>query len=252
MKKLLLPLLIFLPVILLSCSDKKRLVVGTNDRTPPFAYLGGETGGEIIGFDIEFANMIAKELGRELVIETMRFDELIPSVLDEKVNMSIAAIFITEERKKIVNMSRPYYEVFQVILVRKDNSSFDNVSDINEIAQKDKKLSSQLNTVGMTAAASIAGDNPVVGYKSIDRAVDELLNRNVDAVVVDKMTANRFIAENKELVILPKIQFFERYYGVAINKKDNKLLAEVNNAIARSITTGEYMEWVQKYMSDGY
>ncbi len=248
MRTLLLTMLLLLPMFILSCGNKKTLVVATSDNIPPFAYRGGVNSDELMGFDIEFAKMIANELGRELEIQTMRFDELIPAILDGKVDMSIAAIFITEERKKIVNMSKSYYEACQVILVRKDDDSFKDITEPRDFVERDKFLAAQLNTVGMTAAASITGNNPVLGFRSLDQAVVKLLDNKIDAVVLDKMTARRFVSRNNNLAILPKIEFFERYYGVAVSRDNRKLLEDVNLAIAKSITTGEYMEWVNKYM----
>lgn len=252
MKKLLLLLtvLILSSMLLLSCKNNKKLVVGTIDNMPPFSYRGGESGEELVGFDIEFANMIANDLGRELEIQTFRFEELIPAIIENKIDVALAAIFITEERKKMVGLSKPYYESFQVILVRKDDNRFDDVTDEKQMTERIKSLASQLNTVGMTAAAYIAGDNPVVGFRSLDRAIDELINKNVDAVISDKMTANRYVANNTNLAILPKIEFFPRYYGVAVNKNNNKLLTEINNAISKSIFSGVYMDWVNKYMGN--
>ncbi len=253
MKKLLLILLltmilILLSILMLSCGDRGTLVVATNDNTPPFAYRD-ETG-ELVGFDIEFAKMIAASLNRELKIEIMRFDELIPSVLDKKVDMAISAIFITAERQKIVNMSKAYYEFFQVILVKRNDTSFDTITNEDQISSLNKRLAAQLNTASMTAAAIITGDNPVLGFKSVDNAVDELLNGNVDAVIIDKMTANQYIAQYSELKILPNIEFFKRYYGVALPRDNRRLLERVNNAIAMSVSSGQYTEWLKKYMGD--
>ncbi len=236
-------------LLMISCENRRPLVVGTS-LTPQFAYREEKTD-EIVGFDIEFAKMIADSLGRELQVEVLRFEEIFPSILEKKVDIALAAIFITEERKKMVNMSRSYYESFQVILVRKNDPTMTSVTNENDFKTMEKILASQLNTSSLSAAASItSNDIPVLGYKSFDQAVERLLLGNIDAVVLDRMTANRFVDRYSELAILKNIEFFKRYYGVAIHKNNKKLLENVNNAIGASISSGLYMDWVKKYMVD--
>ena len=53
------------------------LVVGTNAAFPPFEYVGGQSRDEIKGFDIELAKQIAKDAGKTLKVENMKFDSLI-------------------------------------------------------------------------------------------------------------------------------------------------------------------------------
>ncbi len=248
MKKILSILLLLSALLLVSCRDSKTLIMGTVDYMPPFAYIGGENNDELMGFDIEFGRSIAKELNKDLKIEVMRFDQLLPAIIDGKIDIALASIFVTEERQKIVNMSSPYYESYQVVIVREDDKTFENIETEQELGKSNKRLSSQLNSAGMTAAASIAGNNPVLGFNSVELAIEQLLKNNVDAIITDRMRAIRYLENYDNLAILPDISFFKRYYGVAISQKNNTLLNHVNNAITKSISSGEYMEWVKTYM----
>ncbi|MBQ4145202.1 MAG: transporter substrate-binding domain-containing protein [Clostridia bacterium] len=94
----------------------KKLVMGTNAEFAPFEYM--DDNNEIAGYDIEIAKQIARNLGYELVIENMAFDGLIAALSGGKVDMIIAGMTVTEERKLQVDFSDSYYKAAQVIIVK--------------------------------------------------------------------------------------------------------------------------------------
>lgn len=83
------------------------LKLGTAAITEPFSYLDDSR--NIVGFDIELAGYVARQLGKNLEVVNMEFGELIPSLLSGKVDMIAACITITEERSRKVLFSDPYY-----------------------------------------------------------------------------------------------------------------------------------------------
>lgn len=94
----------------------QKLVVGTNAEFAPFEYMADD--GSIVGYDIEIAKEIARQLGYELVIENMNFDSLIAALNSGKVDLVIAGMTANEERKQEVDFSENYYEAAQVIIVK--------------------------------------------------------------------------------------------------------------------------------------
>ncbi len=94
-----------------------KLIVGTSAGFEPFEYLGA--GGEVMGFDIDMAAYIGNALGKEIVVEDMAFDSLIGALNSGKVDVVIAGMTVTEERKQNVDFSDPYFNAGQVIIVKK-------------------------------------------------------------------------------------------------------------------------------------
>lgn len=94
----------------------KILKLGTNATFPPFEYLEGK---EIVGFDISVGERIAKDRNMQLEIVNMDFDSLIPALSSGAIDFIAAGMSVTEERKKNVSFSVPYFESEQVIIVRK-------------------------------------------------------------------------------------------------------------------------------------
>lgn len=94
----------------------KILKLGTNATFPPFEYLEGK---DIVGFDISVGERIAKDKGMQLEVVNMDFDSLIPALSSGAIDFIAAGMSVTEERKKNVSFSVPYFESEQVIIVRK-------------------------------------------------------------------------------------------------------------------------------------
>lgn len=90
--------------------------MGTSSVTEPFSFVDGSR--EIVGYDIELAQRIAKKLDKKLVIVNMDFGGMIPALISGKVDMIAACITITSERSKQVLFSTPYYVGGIAALVR--------------------------------------------------------------------------------------------------------------------------------------
>ena len=98
----------------------KPLIVGTEPSFPPFEMAENDT---YTGFDIDLANAIGEKLGRKVEIKAMGFDALIPALKSGQIDMIASAMSATEERKKQVDFTAPYYIGGSVIVVQKDNTT---------------------------------------------------------------------------------------------------------------------------------
>ncbi len=240
-------------IMIIACivyyNSNKLLVVGTNPTFPPFGYIGGQNASEVLGFDIELAKLISKNSGKELQIEIMDFQELIPALQSGKIDMAISVISITEERKNIIDFSESYYTVPQIIMIRADDESFDEIFTKEELG-KNKKLGSLIGTTGVTSALEIAGDNPVLEFNSWPSAFSELLNKKVDALVVDGSIAKSFLSRYEgQLRIIP-IEIASEDYAVAVKKGNTKLLNSINTTINKIKSSGQYDKLVENYIDN--
>lgn len=93
-----------------------KLVVGTEPTFPPYEYTQGEA---IVGVDIDIMAAVAKKLDKELVIENINFDGLIPALMSGKIQVIAAGMSVSDERKVNVTFSVPYTDAKQVVMIRK-------------------------------------------------------------------------------------------------------------------------------------
>ncbi|MDD3403385.1 MAG: basic amino acid ABC transporter substrate-binding protein [Hespellia sp.] len=223
--------------------DSDTLVMATNAEFPPYEYHDGD---EIVGIDAEFAAAIADKLGKELKIEDMAFDSIIPAVQGGKADFGAAGMTVTDERKTQVDFSDSYYTGRQVIIVA-EGSDFATPEDL-----EGKKIGVQLGTTG-DIYASDTPENGGYGEENIERfnkgfeAVQSLLQGKIDAVIIDDQPAKAFVAENDGLKILDT-EYIEEEYALCF-KKDSKLVAEVNDAIAALKEDGTFDKIVAKYIT---
>ncbi len=242
MKKI---LVLLFSMFILSCSkekDENILILGTNDMFPPFAYLNGD---EVVGFDIELAKEIAKDIGKTLVIKTMDFDELWDALQDNEIDMAIRAITITDDRNTYLDFSKPYYKTSQAVIIRKDDKTFNNIHTKEELGQN-KTIAVEHASTGSDTAKKIANDETsIVERNSLEFVLLELISKNVDAVIVDSKTAQSFITEYDNLAIVP-IEFEAEHYGVAVKKGNDELAKSINKTLDRIINSGEYLTLVEE------
>ncbi|ABV38364.1 extracellular solute-binding protein, family 3 [Shewanella sediminis HAW-EB3] len=216
------------------------LVVGTNASFPPFEYVGGVSGDEIKGFDIDLARQIAKDAGKTLKVENMKFDSLIVALNAGKVDLIASGMTITAERQASVNFSDPYYEATQVVLVNRDNTSIKSVDDL-----KGKHIAVQLGSTGDIMAKSYSQE--VTAFNTGFEAIMELKNAKVDLVLFDSEPAASFLDKNPGLKMV-ELDFDPEFYGFAVTKEKVELLHSINSTLTTMKHNGEYDALVAKHM----
>lgn len=180
---------------------KDQLVVATNAEFPPFEYTDGGDG--YLGVDMEIAALLAEYLDKELVIQHMDFDAVCLAVGQQKCDIAMAGLTVNEERKEYVEFTDSYYVASQKLIVRSDNTEFDECADaaaVEEILNsKDAKVKVGVQN-GTTGLFYCQGDEgwgftgfamTCVGYKNGSLAVQDLLNGNLDYVIIDAAPAAR-------------------------------------------------------------
>lgn len=178
--------------------SKEQLIVATNAAFEPFEYMMGE---DYYGIDMEIASMLADYLGKELVISNMDFDAVCLSVGQQKCDIAMAGLTINESRKEYVDFSDSYYNASQKLIVKADNTTFDDCKTAEEIegilSGFDSKTVIGVQN-GTTGQFYVEGDEDwgfdgfdagCTGYKNGSLAVQDLINGNIDYVIIDAAPA---------------------------------------------------------------
>ena len=225
-------------IALIGCKEEsKKLYVGTNAEFEPFEY---RESGNIIGFDIELVNEIAKLINAEIEIEDMAFDGLLPALQTKKIDLIIAGMTATEERKKNVNFSESYYKSQQAIVVNNDENG---ISTFDNLVGKDVGV--VLGYTGDIIVSEISNVR-VQRYNATSEAIMGLKAKKVQAVVLDYEPAKNYSAQNPELKLIETDSESEEY-AIAIRKEDTQLLNDINKALATLKENGTYDALLNKY-----
>ena len=220
--------------------------MATNAEFPPYEYhdssVTGPDGSDIVGIDAEIAGAIAENMGRELVIEDIAFDSIIPELQSGKADIGAAGMTVTEDRLMNVDFSDTYATAVQAIIVTGDSE----IAGPDDLA--DKLIGVQQGTTGDIYASDDFGDENVERYpKGVD-AVQALIQGKVDAVIIDNEPAKVFVGENEGLKLLDTA-YAEEEYAIAVKKGNTELLEQVNKAIQELKESGKLDEIVAKYIS---
>ncbi len=183
-------------------TSKDQLVVATNASFAPFEYMEGDS---YYGIDMEIASLLAKELGQELVIKNMKFEAVCLSVGEHTCDIAMAGLTINDTRKESVNFSKPYYNAFQKLIVKEDDTTFDDCKTADDVVKKlneangEKTVGYQNGTTGnfyVVGDADWGFDGLNVKPKGYDNgalAVQDMINGNIDYVIIDADPAVRIV-----------------------------------------------------------
>ena len=181
----------------------ENFIVVTNCPFEPFEYLG--TDGKIYGLDIEIAAAYAAEKNLNLVVKNIGVDDIFTQVDVGYADIGMAGITVSADREAVYNFSSTYYNASQKIIVAAGNTDFDNCTTVEEVeavlaSLQGKKVGYQLGTTGgmyvdgnedwgYDGFANIEGKS----YATALDAVNDLINGNIYAVVVDEAPANAIV-----------------------------------------------------------
>lgn len=218
-------LLIILSLFLISCDQKKDKniwIVGTSADNPPYEYMHG---GQIVGFDIDLIQEIAKRLGKKLEIRNMEFHGLIAALNSGSVDMVIAGMSITKQRSTYVDFSVPYTDAEVAILHQKKNR-FLEIKDLHG-----KIIGVQLGTVWALIANDISMryNLKVKSLNSNLMLVEELKTGMLDAVILEEFQANKLISKYIQFTSFQAKQY-NSSFAIAM-PKNSPVARSINNEI---------------------
>src|SRR5699024_8733283 len=105
-------------------------------------------GDAYVGIDMEIAALLAEELGQELVIQNMDFDAVCLSVSQQKCDIAMAGLTVSEAREEFVTFSESYYQASQRLIVPSTDTTFDDCETAEDVAALLNELSSS-DTIGV-------------------------------------------------------------------------------------------------------
>ncbi|MFE2211215.1 transporter substrate-binding domain-containing protein [Streptomyces canus] len=223
-----------------------QLTTCTHLPYPPFQ---SEIDGKVQGFDVSLIDLVAKDLGvKQKVLDTPFENFKTGAFLNSgDCDLAAAGMTITEERKKNVDFSDPYFDATQALLVAKGSG----ISSLADAKAKKVKLGAQAQTTGEDYVKG-QGFDPV-SFESSDAVLNGLRADQVKAVVIDYPVVQGWLknkANADAFQVADNINTGEQY-GFTVKKGNTKLLAAVNKALADAKADGTYKklyeQWIGPY-----
>ena len=223
--------------------QKGKLVVGTKFDQPGFG-LKNPTSSEIEGFDVEIAKLIAvgifggtvDDLGNKIeFVETVSAVRE-PSIVDGKVDVVVATYTINDARKQVVDFAGPYFTAEQDIMVKADDTSIEDVNDLNG-----KKVCS---AQGSTSLKNIQAKAPQadlsIQFRTYSECAQALGDGRVQAVSTDNAILAGLVADSQGAYKLVGAPFSEEPYGIGHKKGLEDFREFLNNRLEEIFESGEW------------
>lgn len=224
--------------------ETKPFVVASDASFPPMEFVD-ETKA-IVGFDIDMMNAVAAAMGFKVEYKNTAWDGIFAGLEGAAYDAVLSAVTITDERKQKYDFSEPYVNAGQIVVVRTDEMAITGDKTL-----AGKLVGAQIGTTGAFAVQKIEGAK-LKEYDTIDLAMLDLLNKNVDAVVVDTPVAANYVlaSENfKGKLKLVGTPFTEEYYGVLVRKGDpTGFLPKFNEGLKKIKADGTYDKIYAKWI----
>lgn len=213
--------------------------VGTDATFPPFEYVDN---GKQVGFDTELIEAIGKTLGKRVEWTQIDFKGLIPGLVARRFDVAASAIYITDERKKVVDFTEPYYPGGLVIMTRKDDARIAGPESLKGV-----KVAVQVGTKSVSYLKQHFPEVELVEVEKNQEMFQLVEIGRADAAVTGKPAAKLYARARGTLKVVDK-QLTVEEYGYAIRKDQPELVKQFNEALARLKADGTYQQLVDKYL----
>ena len=237
---------LLLPALLCSSAmAAEKLVVATNPEWPPMEFLDDNK--NIIGYDVDMFKAVAAEAGMEAEFKMTAWDGIFAGIAAGNYDVIASAVTITPERQRAFAFTVPYYDVRQIVVLRKGDAA----SGFADLAGK--VIGGQIGTTGIFVAQKSGVKMTIREYDNVGLAMQDLINSRIDAVVCDSPVA-LYYANQKEgfsdqLTVAFRTEATESF-GFVVSKKRQDLVERLNKGIEAVRAKGIEAEIIRKWMGE--
>ena len=224
-------------------AEQLHIVVATDATWPPMEMV--DENKEIVGFDIDLMQAIARDGGFTVEFKNTAWDGIFAGLAAGKYDAVMSSVTITEERSQTMDLSIPYINAGQVLIVRSDMTGVKTLKDMDG-----KKVGAQIGTTGSFEVEKVDGVT-LKTYDEIGLAFEDLANGRIDGVVADTPVAADFALQSKNYkgkLMIVGDAFTEEFYGIAVAKGNTEVLEAINRGLRIVLDSGENKTLEEKWL----
>lgn len=213
--------------------NKNTFILGLDDSFPPMGYRNENN--EIVGFDIDVAKEVCKRLGVQLVIQPISWNAKEQELNSYNIDCIWNGMSINEKRKEVMSLSDSYM-TNRMIFVVKNESNIQKLEDLTGKSIGVQSGSSAEETLEASKVYSQA--NQIISYADNITAFMDMETNQTEAVFVDEVLANYYIASNNKNYRILDEALDEEQYAIGFRKQDTELCNKVNEILKEMKTDG--------------
>jgi polar amino acid transport system substrate-binding protein len=236
-------------VALLPDLKGRALKVGSDSDYPPFETIDDKK--QVVGFDVDLINEICKRINCKATFITtdLDFDGLVTALQNKSYDMSASGWRITDDRSKTVDFGLPYMPNTQGLVVRSDETL---IKEPDDLKKPGVIVAAQKGTSNSASAKKLVADpnKQVKEYDELSAAVQALLNKQVQAIVVYTFAASDLIDQNQGKIRTTGAPFGDEYLGLVFRKGDKETKDAFNAGVKAVYVDGTWSKFCDKWWKD--
>src|ERR1041384_2213623 len=213
---------------------------GDSEGGEPYIFPDPKNLRGLVGFEVDLANLLGDELKCSAVFVQNQWDGLIPGLERGDYDIVLNGLEITDDRKRKINFTIPYYATAEQLSVRVGTNSINSIPDL-----KGKVVGTLQNSLAQRVL-ELEGGIRLRSYPGQINAYDDLANGRLDAVLMDWPIA---IYSHKHYSTLKFVgaPIEQLQYGIGVRKEDSGLLRQLNDALLKLIREGQLRRTYEKW-----
>lgn len=213
-----------------------KIVVGTSTGAFPFEMT--DKSGNFMGFDIDIANAIAKDLGISVEFQNYAFSGLIPAILSNKVDIVLADMTATDKRKEVIDFSNYYYKSGQVLLVNR--ALVPNATKWQDFDKKGYVVAVSLGTTADLIATKLFKNATVKRYDGNALARMEVLDGKAQVLVNETAPVTIFQQQHPKETYALLEPFTTEDICIAVPKGNPELVEYLNAFLKKYMASSDF------------
>ncbi len=230
-----------------AAAQQLKLRIATEGANPPFSTI--DSSGALEGFDVDIARALCTKMNADCEIAAQDWDGIVPALLARKYDAIVASLNVTEDRKKVVAFTKPYYRSPSAFVIRKGTAS----NDLSPKALAGKSIGVQTATNHAAFLEDKYSRSIVRLYNTVADAYRDLAAGRVEYVMYDKLAIYDWLKTPEGACCemapgdLTDTSYFGSGVAIALRKGDDALLKRFNDAIDAIVADGTYAKINAKY-----
>lgn len=219
--------------------DKGELIIGLDDTFAPMGYRDEDN--NLVGFDIDLANAVGKELGVKVKFQPINWDSKEMELTSKNIDCIWNGMSATPERMESMSLSYKYLNNKIIVMTLSDDVKVATAEDMANYKIGTQADSAALETMQANEAYDTFSDN-ITEYKTYDQALMDMQAGRIDCIVVDQVLGEYKNSKLKEKMTVCDYNFGDDYYAIGFRAGETELTNKVNDAIKALIDNGTAAE----------
>lgn len=224
---------------------EKVYINGIDANFPPFSFV--HKSGAPDGFDVKALDWIAREMKFKLKHQPIDWDVIIPSLTARKIDIIASGMGITDERKKEVSFTVPYWTIKRVLVGKKEATitAEQAIADGNRIGVQRGTI--EAKWIDQNLIKKGGRKIELIQYDSAPLAIEDVVNGRIVAAAMDDAPALN-AAKKDPVKILGGFGMADEQFGYAVRKEDTEFLKKVNEGLRRLMKSTHWAELKKRYI----